>query len=296
MKSVLITGASGLIGKELVRKLKDKGYQVRTLSRHKSEHNFYWNPKEGNIEETAFENLNAIIHLAGASISKRWTKTYKKEIYDSRIQTANLLYEYAKRLNIPLKTFITASGTNYYGTQTTSQIFQENELPGDDFLAKVCYEWEISAAQFENLGARICSVRTSAVLSNKGGMLRELNPLAKLYLLSPLGSGKQILPWIHIEDMLNIYIHLLENEHLSGAFNAATSDVVNNSDFTKTLMKMKGRKVVLPAVPSFVLKLALGEMSSILLEGTAISNEKIKATGFQFQYETLKNALENLEK
>lgn len=296
MKSVLITGASGLIGKELVRKLKQKGYEVRTLSRNKSETNFYWNPEKKFMDEAAFENLDAIIHLAGASISKRWTKAYKKEIYASRIKSADLLFEFAKRLKTPLKTFITASGTNYYGTKTTSQIFQEKDPHGDDFLGKLCYDWEMSAAQFENLGARVCAVRTTAVLSNQGGILKELNPLAKSYLLSPLGSGKQIQPWIHIEDLVHIYIHLLENEHLKGAFNASASEITTNAEFTKTLMKIKGKKVLLPAVPSFVLKLALGEMSRILLEGTAISNEKIKASGFQFQYETLKEALENLEK
>ena len=294
MKSVLITGASGLIGRSLSKKLNSKGYEVRILSRSKKDDSYFWNPSEGKIDQKAFENLDFIIHLAGAPISKRWTKSYKKELYDSRVKTAQLLFETAKKSESALKKIITASGANYYGTQTTEKIFKETDPHAPDFLGKLCYDLENTVQQFETLGAKVCAVRTSAVLSPDGGMLKELLPLAKNYVISPLGNGKQIVPWIHIDDIVNLYIHLLENEELEGAFNAIASQIVNNKEFTYAFAKSLYKKVILPSVPGFVLKTVLGEMSTILLEGSAVSNSKIKSTGFQFQFDELDKALDNL--
>lgn len=294
MQTVLISGATGLIGQKLVQKLKANSHEVRTLSRNQSRNHFYWNPEKAEIDEKAFENLDAIIHLAGAPISKRWTHSCKKELYKSRINSAELLFETARKLNAPIKTFITASGVNYYGTQTTDTVFKETDGHADDFLGNLCFDLEQTAQKFETLGTRVCAVRTAAVLSPDGGMLKELIPLANKFILSPLGSGKQIIPWIHIEDMVNIYIHLLENETLSGAFNATASQIINNRDFTYQLAKHLNKKVILPAVPGSILKTVLGEMSSILLEGTAVSNSKIKNSGFEFQFEELKPALDDL--
>ncbi len=294
MKSVLITGASGLIGRSLSKKLKAKGYEVRILSRTQKQDQYFWNPSERKIDQKAFENLDAIIHLAGAPISKRWTEFYKKELYDSRVKTAQLLFETAKNSGTFLKKIITASGANYYGTKTTEKIFKETDPHAPDFLGKLCYDLENTVQQFETIGAKVCAVRTSAVLSPTGGMLKELLPLANNYVISPLGNGKQIVPWIHIDDMVNLYIHLLESEELHGAYNAAASQIVNNKEFTYTLVKSIHKKVILPSIPGFVLKTVLGEMSTILLEGSAVSNSKIKNTGFQFQFNELDKALDNL--
>ena len=294
MKSVLISGATGLIGQNLVQKLKSKSWEVRTLSRKQSESHFYWNPENAEIDEKAFENLDAIIHLAGAPISKIWTNSYKKELYESRVNSAELLFETARKLNVPLKTFITASGVNYYGTQTTDIVYEETHPFADDFLGNLCFNLEQTAKKFESMGTRVCAVRTAAVLSPNGGMLKELIPLAKKFLLSPLGSGQQFLPWIHIEDMVNIYIHLLENENLSGAFNASATERITNKEFTFALAESLNKKVVFPAVPGFILKTVLGEMSSIILEGSPVSNSKIKNSGFEFQFEELKPALKDL--
>src|SRR5690606_36926660 len=142
------------------------------------------------------------------------------------IKSSDLLFEFATKLSTKLKVFISASGSNYYGTKTSSQIFNESDSASDDFLAKVCYDWEISASQFEKMGARVCMVRTTAVLSNNGGLFKKLKPLAKNHLLSPLGSGKQILPWIHLDDIVQLYIHLLENPNLEGPYNAASSEIL----------------------------------------------------------------------
>lgn len=293
MKTVLISGATGLIGTHLIEKLKRKNYEIRILSREKNK-NFYWNLKENYIDENAFENLDAIIHLAGAPVSKRWTKSYKKELYESRVKTAGLLFEYAKNSNSSIKTFITASGVNYYGTKTASHIFTENDKHADDFLGKLCFDLENAARKFEETGTRVSMVRTAAVLSTKGGMLKELISLSKWNLLSPLGSGKQILPWIHIDDLTDIYIQILENENLNGAYNASAPEIITQKEFVQKLAKAMNRKIILPNVPAFMLKIILGEMSTILLEGSAVSSKKIQKAGFDFKFKNLESALADL--
>lgn len=293
-KTVLISGATGMIGQELSKKLKEKNYIVKELSREKSDKYFYWNPDKGEIDEKAFENIEAIIHLAGAPISKRWSLPYKVKLYDSRVESMKLLLKTSKKLNLPIKTFICASGTNYYGTITSNEMFSENHPIGDDYLAKLCGKIEKTAEEFKSIGSRVCIVRTAAVLSNKGGMLAELLSLAQHNLISPLGSGKQIVPWIHIDDIVNLYIHLLENENLEGPYNAVADEITSNKKFTKTLIKLKGKKNLMPKVPKFILRIVLGEMSSILLKGSAISNSKIKESGFEFKFTKLKPALRNL--
>lgn len=294
MMTVLISGATGLVGQKLTIELKAKGYTVKILSRKKDENSFYWNLNENYINPKAFENLDAIIHLAGAPISKKWTKDYKKELYESRIKTGDLLFKYAKKYSPDLKTFITASGTNYYGTITSDKIFTENDKNGDDFLGQLCLDWENVAFQFQKLGTKVVALRTAAVLAQNSGMLKEFKPLAKWNLASPLGSGKQILPWIHLDDLVEMYIYTLENENLKGAYNAAAPEILNNKKFTQTLVNVMGKSIFLPNVPAFALKLILGEMSSIALEGSAISAQKIQDAGFQFKFPELNSALKNL--
>lgn len=296
MKTVLISGASGLIGKQLSKKLKEKGYEVRGLSREKSDEYYHWNPALGEINEMAFENLDTIIHLAGAPISKRWSVPYKVKLYDSRVESLEFLLNKAKKMNCEIKTLISASGVNYYGTETTNKIFTENDPKADDYLGNLCGEIEEVAESFNSIGTRVCIVRTSAVLSKEGGMLKELLPMAKASLLSPIGSGKQIVPWIHIDDIVNMYIHLLENEELSGAYNAVADEVVTNKKLTKKLTETLGRKILMPNAPAFVMRIIFGEMSTILLKGSAVSNEKIKKTGFKFHFSELKDALKDLLK
>lgn len=296
MKTILISGATGLVGQALTKKLNEKGHTVRILSRKDTSGYFHWNPEEGFIDEKAFENLDAIIHLAGASVSKRWTDSYKKEIYDSRIDGAKLLFDTVKKLNLKLVTFITASGVNYYGTFTSDKVFEESDSPANDFLGKVCQAWEKAAFEFETFGTRVCAVRTAVVLSTHGGMLKEISPLTKFNLTSPLGSGEQSLPWIHIDDLIDIYIFLLENSKMKGAFNAVAPEKVTQKEFTQKWMKACGKKIIFPAVPSFALKLVFGEMASILLKGSSISAVKIQDTGFKFHHPKLSEALKDLIK
>lgn len=294
MEAVLITGGTGLIGSRLSKELRRRKKEVRILSRTPGSEEFYWNPEKNEIDSKALENVHTVIHLAGAPISKRWTKKYKKELYDSRIGTAEFLFKKIKESAERPKSFITASGTNYYGTVSGSPAFTENDPPGNDYLAHLCTAWEKAALRFETLNMRVGIVRTPAVLSTGGGMLEKLLPLAKRGLLSPLGSGKQIIPWVHIGDLCHIYIHLMENEKLNGPFNAVAPEITDNKSFTKTLMKAVGRRVSLPAVPAFMLRLIMGEMSGLLLEGSPVSGQKITDSGFNYQYSTLIKALSYL--
>lgn len=292
--NILLTGGSGLIGSELTKILIENGHQVRILTREKQiEHPFYHWDKD-TIDEKVFEKLDGIIHLAGSLIAKRWTNSYKKEIFSSRVDTANLLFEYVKKLNIDLKFFISASGTAYYGQITSNKIFKESDEPNIDFLGKVCVAWENAAYQFEKIGARVVCLRTSLVLSKNGEGFKLLKKPIQLGVGANLGNGKQWMPWIHITDLLQIYSHAVENESIQGSYNASAPEHVNHSTFNHTLATKMNKLFFIPNIPAFVMKLALGEMSSLVLNGSRIDATKIQETGFKFQYPTLEKALEEL--
>lgn len=296
---VLITGSNGLVAQELSKKL-EKDYTVRFLTRKKNKPNDYeWNIKEGLIDESAFENISHIIHLAGANISeKRWTDERKKELISSRVNSAQLILKTLQKKNIKLKSFISASGINYYGTKTTDKIFIENDDPGNDFLSEVVILWERAADDFkeQNLAERVVKIRTAVVLSEKEGALKKMIPTIKIGIGSPLGNGKQWMPWIHVEDICSIYEFALKNSDLNGAFNATSPEHTTNENLTKKIAKALNKPLFMPNVPGFALKIIFGELADALLEGSRASSEKIKKKGFQFKFPNLEKALENLLK
>ena len=292
--NILLTGGSGLIGSELTKILIENGHQVRILTREKEiEHPFYHWEKD-TIDEKVFENLDGIIHLAGSLIAKRWTNSYKKEIFSSRVDTANLLFEYVKKLNIDLKFFISASGTAYYGQITSDKIFKETDKPNTDFLGEVCVAWENAAYQFEKIGARVVCLRTSFVLSKNGEGFKLLKKPIQLGVGANLGDGKQWMPWIHNADLLQIYAQAVEDEKMNGSYNASSPENINHSNFNHMLAKKMNKPFFMPNIPAFVMKLALGEMSDLVLKGSRIDATKIQEIGFEFQYPTLEKALEEL--
>ncbi|HCC92714.1 MAG TPA: TIGR01777 family protein [Flavobacteriaceae bacterium] len=292
--NILLTGGSGLIGSELTKILIENGHQVRILTREKEiEHPFYHWDKD-TIDEKVFENLDGIIHLAGSLIAKRWTNSYKKEIFSSRVDTANLLFEYVKKLNINLKFFISASGTAYYGQITSNKIFKESDEPNIDFLGKVCVAWENAAYQFEKIGARVVCLRTSLVLSKNGEGFKLLKKPIQLGVGANLGDGKQWMPWIHITDLIQMYAEAVDNDKIKGSYNASSPQYINHSEFNHTLARKMNKPFFIPNIPAFVMKLALGEMSSLVLNGSRIDATKIQETGFKFQYPTLEKALDEL--
>lgn len=298
MHSILIAGGTGLVGSYLSKLLQDKGYSVSFLSRKPasdSKNTFYWNYKNNEIDSKAIQSADYIIHLAGASlVDKRWSEDQKQEILDSRILTSKLIYNEVKNQDASIKAFISASAIGYYGAITSEKIYQETDDFYDDFLGNVCHEWETVSREFNSIGVRNVSIRTGLVLSDKGGALVKLSKIFKKGLGSPLGTGKQYMPWIHIEDLCEIFIKAIEDDKMSGPYNAIAPEHITNNEFSKTLAEVLKKPFWMPKVPAFVLKVVLGELSVMLLQGSRVSAKKIIETGYKFKYISLKNALLNL--
>jgi uncharacterized protein (TIGR01777 family) len=291
MAKILITGGTGLVGKRLTAMLIERKHEVRILSRNPSGVNeFKWDVSKNFIDAKALDNIDFIIHLAGAGIAdKRWSYERKKVIIDSRVDTANLLFHKIKAQNISLTGFISASGSNYYGAQTSDKIFEEKEEAGTDFLGDVCQKWEAAANQFKELNIPVTILRMGVVLSKKGGALEKM----KTPVISPLGSGQQYMSWIHIDDLCRAYIKAIE-EDFRGVYNTVSPEYQTSTSFSKILAKATKRPYLPIAVPGFLLKLVFGELAIILLEGSRLSSKKIEKKGFIFKYSNLKEALKSL--
>lgn len=299
MKIVLISGGTGLVGKRLSHLLKEKGYQVNILSRSENNDSTYktykWDVKKNMIDSEAIKTADYIIHLAGAGIAdKRWTVERKKEIIDSRVNSANLLFNAVKSNQNHVKAFISASGVGNYGAITTQHIFVESDPSHDDFLGKTCALWEASALQFETLGIRTVLLRTGVVLSKEGGALAKLKTPVQFGIGSALGMGDQYVPWIHLDDLCEMYIKSIEDSQMSGAYNAVVPEHITNEQLSKSIAEELHKPFFFPKVPEFATELLMGEMSHIILEGSRVSSEKIQKTGFQFQFPTIKSALKDV--
>ncbi|KFF00891.1 hypothetical protein IX39_09815 [Chryseobacterium formosense] len=296
-ETVLITGASGAIARALSKKLENE-YSIRFLTRKKeAENEFEWDLENQIIDEKAFENVSHIIHLAGANISeKHWSDDRKKQLISSRVDSAKLILNTLKKKNLKLKSFISASGINFYGTKTTDKIFTENDASGNDFLSEVVVVWEKAADEFkeQNIAERVVKIRTAVVLSKNEGALAKMMTPIKLGIGSPLGSGKQYMPWIHIDDICSIYEFALKNPEVEGSFNATAPQHTTNENLTKLIAEVLKKPLFMPNIPSFILKLIFGELADALLEGSKASSEKIQKAGFEFKFPDLKMALEDL--
>ena len=296
MQKILITGGTGLIGQRLSYFLKSKGYEVRLLSREKNLDHDYptykWDISKQIIDEEVFSGIDYIIHLAGAGIAdKKWSTKRKQLLIDSRVKSTNLLFETVEKLQIPIKAFISSSAIGYYGSVTNDHVYKEEHSSGNDFISKICKLWEKSASQFETQNIRTVKLRTGIVLSKQGGALSKM----KTPIITPLGNSKQYMPWIHIDDLCQIYIKAIENQKMQGVYNAVAPEHHNNKSFSKIFAQIFKRPFVSISVPSFILKLIFGEMSTILLNGSKVSANKIQQTGFSFLFPKLKDALKNLK-
>ncbi|QYJ68381.1 TIGR01777 family oxidoreductase [Flavobacterium litorale] len=294
---VLITGATGLVGTELVSLLLKNGIHINYLTTSKSKiqkeqdyKGYYWNPESGIIDKDCIDEVDAIIHLAGASVSERWTDEYKQEILESRILSTNVLYSLLKHTNHQVKHFISASGTGIYPDSTDTVYSETNTAIDDSFLGRVVEKWEAAADKIATLGIKVAKMRTGIVLSGKGGALTEMAKPVKLGAGSGLGSGKQIQSWIHIHDLVSMYKYVLQNK-LEGVYNAVAPHPVTNNELMKTIAKVLDRPYFMPNVPKFMLQLILGEMHIILLSSQNVSAKKIIGKGFQFEYLSLEKAL-----
>ncbi|WP_281542669.1 TIGR01777 family oxidoreductase [Maribacter aestuarii] len=296
---VLITGATGLIGSELVSHCHRKGYDVNYLTTSKEKivsephyKGFYWNPDKKEIDTDCFNGVSVIINLAGASISKRWTSSYKKVIIESRINSLQTLYQAVNKLpNHSIEAMISASAIGIYPDSTTNY-YSEDDLGIDDsFLGEVVELWEKEADTFKPLLPNVAKIRIGLVMSRDGGALPEMAKPIKNYVGAAFGSGEQWQSWIHISDLARIFLFVAEN-NLNGIFNGVGPNPVTNNKLVKEIAKVLNRPLLLPNIPEFMMKLILGEMSYILFASQRVSSKKIEEEGFVFKFQNVCGALE----
>ncbi len=293
---VLVTGASGFIGSALVPSLTTGGHTVTRLVRstpRPGQAEIPWDPAARSIATPALEGLDAVVHLAGENLVGRWTAEKKARIRDSRVQGTRLLCDALAQLVNPPKVLLCASAIGYYGDRGES-IVREDSAPGTGFLAEVCQAWEAAAAPAVQRGVRVVHLRLGVVLSSTGGALAQMLPPFRLAMGGVVGSGKQYISWIALDDVLGVMHHALSTETLGGPVNVVAPQPVTNYEFTKTLGKVLGRPTVMP-MPAFAARLAFGEMAdALLLASTRVVPVRLQASGYTFQYPELEGALRHL--
>jgi uncharacterized protein (TIGR01777 family) len=299
---VLITGATGLVGNGLIKILLQNGISVNylTTSRNKiaNETNykgFFWNPIAGEINENAFDEVDVIVHLAGANVASRWTNSYKQEIIDSRVKSTKLLYKTLDKINHQVKQVISASAIGIY-PNSLNQVYQEDFSKVDDsFLGRVVNHWENEVAEFEKLSIKVLKIRIGIVLAKEGGALQKMTQPIRYGLGSSFGTGEQFQSWIHLQDLVNVFYFAITHK-LEGVYNAVSPYPVTNKELTKAIAKQLNKPLFLPNIPKFLMKLLLGEMHEILFSSQNVSSRKLLDKGFQFKYAALDKALQDLLK
>lgn len=301
MFTILITGGTGLIGKALGQALLVKGYSVIILSRQtnkktKNGNLSYanWNVEQQTIDKEAIIKADYIIHLAGAGVAdKRWTKKRKREIVDSRVYSSKLIVASLKTIPNKVKAVLSASAIGWYGQDGDTQKFAEPDPAAEDFLGQTCKQWEESVEPVTQLGKRLVKLRTGIVLSKEGGALKEFIKPMKFGIAAMPGSGKQIISWIHIDDLVRMYIAAIEDEKMNGIYNAVAPNPVSNKELTLELAKNRKKFFIPIHIPSFILKVVLGEMSIEVLKSVTVSSDKIQQSGYQFKFPSIKEVLTN---
>ena len=298
---VLVSGATGLIGQKLCRRLDREGHQVTILSRSLEKgkrlgfHTFAWQPEVSAPDSAALEGVDVVVHLAGEHIAAgRWTSEHKRRIRDSRVLSTRNMIAAMRAATVPPKAFICASAIGFYGDRGEEKL-TEQAAPGTGFLAEVCQEWEAAAAAAREMGVRVAQARIGVVLAapNDGGALPQMLPAFKFGLGASLGNGTQWFPWIHVEDVVGIFHHAIFNEAISTPINTVAPNAVTNAEFTETLAETLHRPAFF-AAPSFVLRLGLGEMADLLLSSVRVIPAVALTTGYEFKYPILEAALQHL--
>jgi uncharacterized protein (TIGR01777 family) len=296
-KKILITGASGLVGTRLTELLVDQGYEVCHLGRSKKSgkiKSFVWNIETGAFDKSALAGVTSIIHLAGAGVAdKRWTKKRKEEILQSRIKSTALLFDVLKNTAHGVESIVSASAIGYYSFSESDEVFTEDAESGNGFLADVTKHWEHEVDKFNLLNLRTVKLRIGIVLSDEGGALVQMAMPIKLGVGSPLATGKQFLSWIHIDDLCLMFIKAIEDTRMRGAFNA-TTEWASNKELTAAIAKVVHKPIWLPNVPAFMLRLIVGEMADMIINGSKVTSQKIQQLGFIPKYPSLQSALINL--
>lgn len=298
-KRILITGGSGGVGRNLTKLALAAGHQVGWLSRSqrdvKGVQSFLWDVESGVIQKEAVDFAQVIIHLAGAGVAdKTWTAARRKEILESRTQTTNLLAKAFNKRKAKLDTYIGASAVGYYGMEVTNVEKTEESEAGSDFLAEVCVAWEKGHSLMRANTENYFISRIGIVLDDKTGALPKLKLPVQYYLGADLGTGKQWMPWIHMEDLCRFYLWAIDNPNKMGIYNIVAPELVNHEAFNNTLAQVLNTKVLLPRVPEFLLKFAMGDMVKIVTGGDKVVGTKLAAAGFSFNFGELDAALRNL--
>lgn len=305
MATILITGGTGLVGSALTRALVAAGDDVIILTRGVKKQQergvgfATWDPLTGKIDEASIMKADHVVHLAGANVAeKRWTAARKKEIIDSRVESGKLLARAINAIANPVKSVVSASAIGYYGPDPAAadpRPFVEDDPPANDFLGTTSRNWEEAIASVTESGKRLVILRTGIVLSNYGGAYPEFKKTLPFRLASIIGNGNQIVSWIHIDDLVGLYMRAIKDGGWQGAYNAVAPVLVTNKQLTLAIAR-SAKKVFIPVhVPSIVLKTLLGEMSVEVLKSTTVSSEKAQAGGYQFKFNTIEEAVKNLE-
>jgi len=297
MATILITGGTGLIGRALTAALVADGHTVRHLSRFSRDGSgvktFTWDVASGQVDPRALDGVDHVVHLAGTPIAdKRWTTARVRELIDSRAGSARLLLRVARTRGHSPKSFISAAGIGYYGAITSAHVFNEEDPPANDVLGHISREWEAGVDEWSSL-CRVVKLRSPIVLAHEGPLAKLAAP-ARWGLAAPLGSGRQWMPWVHIDDLVRAYQQAISDERMHGAYNVTATEQPTNRDLMRAVATALGKPFFLPPVPGFALKLALGELANVILHGSRASNARLLATGFRFEHNTLSEALTSI--
>ena len=301
---LLITGATGLIGRKLTEKFLNEDFDINYLTTVKSKINtiegakcFYWNPSQDQIDSTCFSGVDTIIHLAGSTVSKRWSKSYKKKIYSSRIKSTQILLRGLKDLkgSHQVKHLVSASAIGIYPSDDNRYFTEESEINPVSFMEKVVFDWENEVNLFRFEGVKIVKLRIGLVLSRRGGILAPLKIPVYFGLGAAFGDGKQGQSWIHMDDLVGIFLKAVI-DRWEGVFNAVAPNPVSQSAFIAALSRAMKRPYFLPSIPAFLIRLGAGEMSDLVLDSHWISSQKVIDKGYSFQFNDIQNALNDLIK
>ena len=297
-KQILITGATGLIGKKIITNLQKAGHTVSVLSRKEAQipgvKTYIWDVFNGEIDSNCMTGVDTIIHLAGENIAaKKWTPKRKQQIIDSRVLSTQLLYKTIKETNANVSTMVSASAVGYYG-DCGDEILTEDSAPGYGFMADCCKQWEDAVDKGKSYGLRIVKCRIGVVMAKGEGALSSIEKPIRYFFGAALGSGKQWVPWVHIDDVVSMFVRAVENPLMSGAYNACAPFPVTNTTLTKSIAKALHRPVWPLNVPESLLKALLGEMSDVVFISTNTSAQKLLSSEFRFKYTQLKDALSDI--
>ena len=300
MSKVLIAGGTGLVGNRISQLLTKKGYGINLLSRKKNSTAKYptyvWNTNKNFIEERAFEGVEYVINLAGTGIADAlWTKSRKKLIIDSRVETTKLLTNYIQKLAIKPKVYIAAAAIGIYGDRGGEELTEESAIGKKGFLVESCVAWEnaIRLADEQN-GIRTAALRVGVVLSTKGGALPKMMLPINFFTASYFGNGEQWYSWIHIDDVCRMFIKVMEDESIVGFYNATTPNPLTNKDLTKQLVKALGKKAIVIPAPKAALRLGMGEMADVVLNSNKVFPARMQMAGFKFDFPEFRVAIKNL--